>query len=120
MAESRFLLVKLPECLTSKEDIMVTARNRKSTRTSSHRSRAMGIQRQINSDYVSLGSELWRRPVTRFLFGGVALSMLAPIVMRIFRNPEVQTFMRENVEGIRSRIDGLIHSGQAEFDRLNQ
>ncbi len=86
----------------------------------------MGIQKQINQDYKylakdygMLGSELLKRPVTRYILGGVALMTLAPFVMRFFRREEVQTFFRDNVQGIRSRIDDVIHSRDMEMDTMN-
>ncbi len=106
-----------------KEECMATTRNRRVTRRTS----AMGIQRQINTDYAALvrdygklGAKLLSKPLTRYVLGGVALTVLSPFVLRMFRNPEVQTFITDNVEGIRSRIDGMIHSGEETFESLNQ
>ena len=106
---------------------MAANRNRRSARVTRTGSNAMGIQRQINQDYRSLvedygrlGVELFRKPVTRYILGGVALATLAPVLMRFFRREEVQTFVRDNVEGIRTRIDGVIHSGDRDLDSLNQ
>ena len=104
---------------------MATTRNRRSARVTS-RTSAMKIQKRINRDYAQLardygklGVKLFRKPATPFVLGGVALTVLAPYIMRMFRNPEVQTFITDNVEGIRSRIDGMIHSGEASLDSLN-
>jgi hypothetical protein len=106
---------------------MASNRNRRSARVTKTGSNAAGIQRQINQDYVNiirdyrkLGVELFRKPMTRYVLGGVALTALVPYVLRMFRNEEVQTFVRDNVEGIRTRIDGVIHSGERELDTLNQ
>jgi hypothetical protein len=83
----------------------------------------MGIQKQINRDYSvlvrdygRLGVELMRKPIARYILGGVAIATLAPFVARLFRNPEVQTFVRDNVEGIRSRIEGVVQTGEDTMD----
>lgn len=106
---------------------MAANRNRRSARVTRTGSNVMGIQRQINQDYKylvtdygRLGIELMRKPLARYILGGVALAALAPVVMRFFRQEEVQSFVRDNVEGIRSRIEGVIHSGESEFESLNQ
>ncbi len=105
-----------------KEECMATTRNRRTARAKS----VMGVQKQINTDfeylmrdYVKLGSALLRRPIARYVLGGVALTVVSPFILRMFRRPEVQTFITDNVEGIRSRIDGMIHSGEASLDSLN-
>lgn len=106
---------------------MATTRNRRTARLTKRGTNAGGIQKQINQDYVNiirdyrkLGVELLRKPVTRYVLGGVALTALVPFVLRMFRNEEVQTFVRDNVESIRTRIDGVIHSGERDLDTLNQ
>lgn len=105
-----------------KEECMATTRNRRTARAKS----VVGVQKQINTDfeylmrdYVKLGSALLRRPIARYILGGVALTVVSPFILRMFRRPEVQTFITDNVEGIRSRIDGMIHSGEASLDSLN-
>lgn len=102
---------------------MATNRRRK-TRTGSNLG---GIQRQINRDYMNfirdyrkLGVELFRRPMTRYILGGVALTVAVPYVLRMLRNEEVVTFVRDNVDNIRTRIDGYIHTADADMDTLNQ
>ncbi|MES2526405.1 MAG: hypothetical protein V4598_04935 [Bdellovibrionota bacterium] len=102
---------------------MATTRNRRTARANS----VLGVQKQINTDfeylmrdYVKLGSALLKRPLTRYVLGGVALTVISPFILRMFRNTEVQTFITDNVEGIRSRIDGMIHSGEESFESLNQ
>lgn len=96
------------------------ARTRKAvaaTRTSARRN--TGISRVFRG-YQGRAIQLLDLPATRYILGGVALAALAPVVMRFFRQDEVQTFVRDNVEGIRSRIDGMIHSGEERLDTLNQ
>jgi hypothetical protein len=106
--------------------IMTTKKDKKRSRTAREALDVMGIQRRIDTDYAQLvrdygkmGSKLMKRPVTRIFLGGIALSVIAPYILRLLRNPEVQTFVRDNVEHIRSRVDGLIHSS-SELDTLNQ
>lgn len=103
---------------------MASTRNR--TRRARTPRTASGIQRQINQDYVNiirdyrkLGVALFRKPMTRYVLGGVALTALVPFALRMLRNEEVQTFVRDNVEDIRTRIEGVIHSGERELDTLS-
>ncbi len=105
---------------------MASTRNRRTARVTKTGRNAGGIQRQINQDYVNiirdyrkLGVELFRKPMTRYVLGGIALTALVPFALRMFRNEEVQTFVRDNVEEIRTRIDGMIHSGERELDTLS-
>ena len=102
---------------------MATTRNRRTARVTKTGRNAMGIQRQINQDYKSLvedygrlGVELMRKPIARYILGGVAIATLAPFVVRLFQNTEVQTFVRDNVEGIRSRIEGVVQTGEDTMD----
>ncbi len=102
---------------------MATTRNRRTARTKS----IVGVQKQINTDYeylirdyAKLGAALMRRPLTRFILGGVALTVISPYILRMFRSDEVQTFVRDNVEGIRSRVDGFMHSSDSDLETLNQ
>lgn len=95
---------------------MATTRKATTRRTAARRS---GISSTIRG-YQGRAVQLLELPTTRFILGGVALAALAPVVMRFFRQEEVQTFVRDNVEGIRSRIEGVIHSGESEFESLNQ
>lgn len=106
---------------------MAARRNRRTARLTRTGSNAAGIQKQINQDYMDLvrdygklGVELMRKPMTRYILGGVALTALVPYVLRFFRDPEVQTFVRDNVDTIRTRIDGIIHSGEDRLESLNQ
>jgi hypothetical protein len=103
-----------------------TRTRRTSTRATRTGSNALRVQKQINQDYVNLirdyrklGVALFRKPMTRYVLGGVAITALVPVFLRMFRNEEVQTFVRDNVEEIRTRIDGVIHSGERELDSLN-
>ena len=60
-----------------------------------------------------------RKPMARYILGGVAVTALAPVIMRIFRNEDVKSFVSDNVDTIRTRIDGYIHSAESEMDSLN-
>jgi len=106
---------------------MATNRNRRSARVTRTGTNAGGIQRQINQDYVNLirdykklGVELFRRPMTRYILGGVALTVAVPYILRMLRNEEVVTFVRDNVDNIRTRIDGYIHTADSDLETLNQ
>ncbi len=106
---------------------MASNRNRRSARVTRTGSNVAGIQRQINQDYVNivrdykkLGVELFRKPMTRYILGGVALTVAVPFLLRLIRNEEVVTFVRDNVDNIRTRIDGYIHTADTDMETLNQ
>lgn len=127
MGEISFVLLDFSSTNLPEEESMATNRNRRTAKVTRTGSNVMGIQRQINQDYVNivrdyrkLGAELFRRPLTRYILGGVALTALAPVIMRLFRNEDVTSFVRDNVDTIRTRIDGFIHSGEEKLDSLNQ
>lgn len=102
--------------------------NRRGARNTRTGTNAMGIQRAINRDFVDLftdykrlGVELWRMPATKYILGGVALTALIPVALRALRDyPEVNTFVKENVEGIRHRLESVIHSGDEMIDSVQQ
>jgi hypothetical protein len=61
--------------------------NKKSVRNTLNGQNAMGIQRKINDDYAELLKdygklfvELWRKPMTKYILGGLALSVI-PFLM---------------------------------------
>jgi hypothetical protein len=61
-----------------------------------------------NQNLYSAARELGKKPISRLIVGGVALYYLAPYLSRFLRNPTVQDFLGQRVEGIRSRLDGII------------
>lgn len=101
---------------------MATRGRKKTTtarrRSSASRSPASSVTSTLRG-YQGQAMKLLDRPATRYIIGGVALAALAPIVMRFFRREEVVDFVRGNVESIRSRIDGVIHSQESELESLN-
>ncbi len=81
----------------------------------------MAIQRNINADYAALGRdykklarELWRMPVTRYIFGGLALTVLSPWLLRSARRvPQVDSFFADlggDFADVKETISGKISS----------
>lgn len=70
--------------------------------------------------YQGRATQLLSMPVTRFILGGVALTVAAPYILRILRSEDVTTFVRDNVDNIRTRVDGYIHSSDSDLETLNQ
>lgn len=72
----------------------------------------MEIQRVINKDYKllfkdykKLSLELWRIPATKYILGGVAITSLVPVMLRVLRNnPQIGNFFRNNVDVIESKV----------------
>lgn len=76
-------------------------------------SNALGLQKKLRIKPL-------RKPLTPYILGGVALTVLVPYILRILKREDVVTFVRDNVDNIRTRIDGYIHTGDANMDSLNQ
>ena len=96
---------------------MASNRNKRPVRNTRTGSNAMKIQRKINMDYVDLvedyrklGLELWRKPVTKFIVGGVALGALVPFVMKIMKNYDIDT------DVIKEKWDDLVSKGEETID----
>lgn len=90
---------------------MASNRNKKPVRNTKTGSNAMQIQRKINMDYADLwadykklGLELWQLPVTKFIVGGAALGALAPVLMKVFKDYDLDT--------IKSKIDEFVHEAK--------
>jgi hypothetical protein len=109
---------------------MATTRktSRRVSRNTKTGSNVSGIQKTINRDYGLLARdykklfvELFRKPVTRYVLGGVAVTALAPVLFRnIRRIPMVDSFLSENMEnldldGIRSKVTDTISSFRSEI-----
>lgn len=95
------------------------ARTRRSTAQRRTTRNQSGISSVIRG-YQGRATQLLGMPVSRVILGGVALTVLAPYIMRMFRTEGVTTFVRDNVDGIRERIDGFIHTADADVETLNQ
>lgn len=90
-------------------------RNARSTSAAAH---PVAVQRKINRDYGILFQDygrlalaLWRRPATKYILGGAALATLLPFAIRSIGGfSEVNTFVIDNVNGIKRRVDEVLHS----------
>jgi cytochrome c biogenesis factor len=94
----------------------MASNNRRTPRNTKTGSSAMGIQRKINRDYATLARdygklavELWQKPVTKFVLAGVAIGAVVSLARK---NPQISSFVSENVGALRTRIDDVIHSGE--------
>lgn len=65
------------------------ATTRRVARNTQKGTNAMGIQKKINEDYAILWRdyqklfvELWRKPMTKFVLGGFALSAVVPFLLK--------------------------------------
>lgn len=68
---------------------MASNRNRRSARNTPTGENAAGIQKKINQDYAilfkdykKLFTELWRKPMTKVILGGFALSAVVPFFLK--------------------------------------
>ena len=127
MNKPEIVLLDFPQEIPQ-EGYMATTRTRskRSARVTRTGSNVAGIQRQINQDYVNiirdyrkLGVELFRKPMARYILGGVALTVAVPYLLRMLRREDVVTFVRDNVDNIRTRVDGYIHSAESDLESLN-
>lgn len=95
---------------------MATTRRPRTPRNTRTGSNAMEIQRKINSDYGELARdykklavELWKLPVTKFIFTGAALGAVAAVFRRY---PELNSYVSEGVETIKSKVNETLSSGE--------
>lgn len=95
---------------------MATTRTPRSPRNTRTGSNAMNIQRKINSDYAELARdyrklavELWQLPVTKFVVAGAALGAVAAVFKRY---PELNTYVSEGVDGLKTKIQDVVSSGE--------
>lgn len=90
---------------------MASNRNKRPVRNTKTGVNAMKIQRKINMDYADLwvdykklGLELWQKPVVKFIVGGAALGALTPVLMKVWKDYDIDT--------IKSKIDEFIHQAK--------
>jgi hypothetical protein len=89
--------------------------SRSAARVTKNGSNAMEIQRVINKDYKllfedyrKLSLELWRIPATKYILGGVAITSLVPVMLRVLRNnPQIGNFFRNNVDVIENKVGDI-------------
>lgn len=91
---------------------MATVRNRKTAKNTRGGSNAMGIQKQINTDYEyllrdygKLGVELWRKPLTKYILGGFALGAIASLLSKNVDFDNVSDFTRDKLQLIKNKFD---------------
>ena len=96
---------------------MATARRQVAQRRTARRQSNLS---SVIRGYQGRATQLLEMPVTRFILGGVALTVAVPFILRMLRNEDVTTFVRDNVDNIRTRIDGYIHSSDSDLETLNQ
>lgn len=93
---------------------MAANRNRKTTKRTSTRSSAMGVQKQINTDYAyllhdykNLALELWKKPLVKVVVSGFSLGAIVSL-MNKYTN--VNDFASEKLRLIKSKFDDTIDS----------
>ncbi len=99
---------------------MATTRSvRRNVRNTKTGANAKNIQKAINSDYAillrdykKLGLELWQLPVTKFIVGGAALGALAPMLVKVFRDYDM--------DEIREKIVDFVHMARTEAQDLTE
>lgn len=92
---------------------MAANRNRKTAKKTA-RGNAIGMQKQINTDYEyllrdykNLGIELWKKPVTKFLVGGFSLGV---IVSLLNKYTNVNNFASNRLRLIKNKFDNTLDS----------
>lgn len=99
---------------------MATTRSvRRNVRNTKTGGNAKNIQKAINNDfaillrdYKKLGLELWQFPVTKFIVGGAALGALAPLLVKVFRDYDM--------DEIREKIVEFAHMAKSETQDLTE
>ena len=73
------------------------------------------IQKEINNDYRILARDyrrlalnLWNKPATRYVLGGVAAAALVPVAMRVYRRyPGISTFFTDSLDVVERKFSGF-------------
>ncbi len=91
---------------------MAVNRMRKIVRKTSSGAGALGIQKQINTDfeyllgdYKNLGIELWKKPVTKFIVGGFSLGI---VVSLLGKYTNVNNFAADKLRLIKHKFDEAV------------
>lgn len=92
---------------------MAANRNRQ-TAKKTPKGNAIGMQKQINTDYEyllrdykNLGIELWKKPVTKYLLGGFSLGV---IVSLLNKYTSVNSFASNKLRLIKNKLDHTLDS----------
>lgn len=89
---------------------MATTRSsRRNVRNTKTGANALNIQKAINDDfaillrdYKKLGLELWQFPVTKFIVGGAALGALTPLLVKVFRDYDMDEIKEKIVDFVQT------------------
>lgn len=105
---------------------MTRKTTRRTTAVTGRNPGPVSVQRKINQDYSilvkdygKLFSEIWKKPVTKYILGGIALTSMIPLAMKFYRSSDV--FKKEtNLDGDASRVDGGVMATEInDFDSMN-
>ncbi len=95
---------------------MATTRNRRTARKTSTGSNAIGIQKQINTDYAyllrdykDLSLELWKKPITKFIVSGFSLGI---VVSLLGKYTNVNDFASDKLRLIKSKFDDTLDTAE--------
>ncbi len=95
---------------------MAANRNRRTARKTSTGSNAIGIQKQINKDYayllrdyMDLGIELWKKPITKFIVSGFSLGM---VVSLLGKYTNVNEFASDKLRLIKDKFDDTLDTAE--------
>ena len=95
---------------------MAANRNRRTARKTATGSNAIGIQKQINTDYEyllrdykDLGLELWKKPITKFIVSGFSLGI---VVSLLGKYTNVNDFASDKLRLIKSKFDDTLDTAE--------
>lgn len=87
---------------------MASNRSRRSVRVTPTVRTALGIQKEINQDYVQLGRdykklfvELWNNPTAKWILGGVVLTSVIPFTVKALNADPGELFIIRSRHEIR-------------------
>lgn len=95
---------------------MAANRNRKTAKRTPKGSNAIGMQKQINTDYEyllrdykNLGLELWRKPIVKFIVGGFSLGA---VVSLLGKYTTVNDFASDKLRLIKNKFDDALDTAE--------
>jgi hypothetical protein len=95
---------------------MAAIRNRKTAKRTSAGRNAIGVQKQINTDYEyllrdykNLALELWKKPLVKVIVGGFSLGA---VVSLLNKYTNVNDFASDKLRLIKNKFDEVLDTGE--------
>lgn len=101
---------------------MAAKKNTSSKKSTRATSSPLRIQKEINADYVELGRDykklgmaLMRKPATKYVLGGIAISVFGPMIFKALKNnATINSFIERPASTIVDKWSSLVSKDGSE------